>query len=72
MRNEFIKLLDEENIRLITGIFNEIYASCVLAKFYFYTIAMKTSTKECEDFRIISHYESDLKLHVERIYKICE
>lgn len=80
IRNEFLKLLKEEDIRWLTNIFNEIYFTGIIPdvwlKSTFITLPKKSSAKNCEDFRTISLMSQSLKLFLklihQRIYKICE
>ena len=77
---EFLKLMNDENIRWLTMIFNQIYNSGNIPqewlKSEFIVLPKKPGASKCSDFRTISLMSHLLKLFLKiihrRIYKLCE
>ena len=73
---EFLKLLDNEGLALITDIFNRIYNSGnipdTLLQSEFIALPKKPGAKKCDEYRTISLMSHMLKLFFKIIYrKIC-
>uniref|UniRef100_A0A8D8YBA7 Craniofacial development protein 2 n=3 Tax=Cacopsylla melanoneura TaxID=428564 RepID=A0A8D8YBA7_9HEMI len=77
---EILKLLNEEQTKIITTIFNNIYSTGKIPpewlKSEFITLPKKPGVKSCGDYRTISLMSHMLKLFLKvihrRIYRICE
>uniref|UniRef100_A0A8D8XEP5 Craniofacial development protein 2 n=1 Tax=Cacopsylla melanoneura TaxID=428564 RepID=A0A8D8XEP5_9HEMI len=77
---EILKLLDEEQTKILTTIFNNIYSTGKIPpewlKSEFITLPKKPGVKSCGDYRTISLMSHMLKLFLKvihrRIYRICE
>lgn len=77
---EFLKLLDEDNIKWLTSILNRIYNSGEIPTQWltaeFITLPKKPSTKTCEEYRTICLMDHLLKVFLKiihkRIYRLCE
>ncbi|XP_022196330.1 uncharacterized protein LOC111053719 [Nilaparvata lugens] len=69
---EFLKLLNEDGIKWLTKIFNNIYSSGVIPedwlKSEFVTLPKKASSKTCGDFRTISLMSHLLKIFLKIIH----
>lgn len=80
MQTEFIKLLDDESIKVLCNIFNKIYDTGYIPKEWlvseFIMLPKKQGAKMCSEFRTISLMSHLLKLFLKvihrRIYKVCE
>uniref|UniRef100_A0A8D9EV91 Craniofacial development protein 2 n=1 Tax=Cacopsylla melanoneura TaxID=428564 RepID=A0A8D9EV91_9HEMI len=78
--SEFFKLLDEEQLKWLTLIFNSIYESGRIPtpwlRSEFITLPKKPGAKSCGDYRTISLMSHLLKLFLKiihrRIYRLCE
>ncbi|XP_029174698.1 uncharacterized protein LOC114943274 [Nylanderia fulva] len=70
---ELIKLIDEDNIATILGLFNRIYNTGVIPEEWlistFVTIPKKQRPKRCADFRLISLMSHMLKTFLHKIFK---
>lgn len=77
---EFLKLLDEPNVKWLTQKFNKIYSTGNIPSDWlrseFVTLPKKPSAKQCGDYRTISLMSHLLKVFLKvihrRIYKLCE
>lgn len=77
---EIIKLIEEEGIKKLTRLFNDIYNTGIIPREWrkseFITLPKKPGAKNCEDYRTISLMSHLLKLFLKiihrRIYNICE
>jgi len=77
---EVLKLLDDGGIKLLTKLFNMVYAGGEIPKewlkSYFIALPKKTNAKECADFRTISLMSHVLKAYLKvilrRIYTQCD
>lgn len=80
IHSEVLKLINDENLRTITRLFNVIYDTGHIPKEWlkstFVIIPKKPNAKLCKDYRTISLMSSVLKLFLKilhkRIYKKCE
>uniref|UniRef100_A0A8D8Z4U1 Craniofacial development protein 2 n=1 Tax=Cacopsylla melanoneura TaxID=428564 RepID=A0A8D8Z4U1_9HEMI len=80
MQAEFLKLLDEESVKMLSKIFNNIYDSGNIPKDWliseFIMLPKKQGAKRCGEYRTISLMSHLLKLFLKiihrRIYRICE
>uniref|UniRef100_A0A8D8W5N2 Craniofacial development protein 2 n=2 Tax=Cacopsylla melanoneura TaxID=428564 RepID=A0A8D8W5N2_9HEMI len=80
IQTEFLKLLDDRGIDVITEVFNNIYNSGDIPvewlKSEFIALPKKPSAKKCDEYRTISLMSHLLKLFLKiihkRIYKKCE
>lgn len=80
IQTEFFKLLDEESIKMLCKIFNNIYDTGTIPKEWliseFILLPKKQGAKKCGEYRTISLMSHLLKLFLKiihrRIYKICE
>lgn len=78
--SEFLKLMDDKQIKWMTAVFNNIYSSGRVPQSWlkstFVTLPKKSNAKKCGDYRIISlmsHLlKTFLKIIHKRIYKKCE
>jgi len=77
---EVLMLLDDGGVKLLTKLFNMVYASGEIPKewlkSYFIALPKKTNAKECADFRTISLMSHVLKVYLKvilrRIYIQCD
>lgn len=77
---EMLKLLDQENIQLLTNLVNRIYSSGTFPRDWltsiFIPIPKKNAARKCSDFRLISLMSHTLKIVLKiihrRIYRKCE
>uniref|UniRef100_A0A8D8Q4X5 Craniofacial development protein 2 n=1 Tax=Cacopsylla melanoneura TaxID=428564 RepID=A0A8D8Q4X5_9HEMI len=77
---EFLKLLEDDGIKKITKIFNDIYRTGEIPREWliseFIALPKKTAAKKCEEYRTISLMSHLLKVFLKvihrRIYTICE
>ncbi|KAI5708046.1 hypothetical protein M8J77_015361 [Diaphorina citri] len=77
---EFMKLIDEDNLKGITKLYNNIYASSQIPQEWliseFIALPKKNGAKKCEDYRTISLMSHLLKIFLKtihrRIYNRCE
>lgn len=80
IQSEFLKLLDEDSIKFLCKIFNNIYNTGNIPREWllseFVMLPKKQGAKKCEDYRGISLMSHLLKIFLKiihkRIYKICE
>lgn len=78
--SEFLKLMDEEQIKWLTTIFNNIYNSGKIPRNWlkstFIALPKKSNARKCDDYRIISlmsHLlKTFLKIIHKRVYRKCE
>lgn len=70
---EFVKLINEQGIKKLTSIFNNIYISnkipqeCLVSEFI--ALPKKTGAKRCEEYRTISLMSHLLKLFFKKIHR---
>lgn len=70
---EFVKLINEQGIKKLTSIFNNIYISnkipqeCLVSEFI--ALPKKTGAKRCEEYRTISLMSHLLKLFLKIIHR---
>lgn len=70
---EFVKLINEQGIKKLTSIFNNIYISnkipqeCFVSEFI--ALPKKTGAKRCEEYRTISLMSHLLKLFFKKIHR---
>lgn len=80
IQTEFLKLLDEDNVKWLTSLFNRIYDCGSIPKEWlkseFIILPKKPGAKNCSEYRTISLMSHLLKLFLKiihkRIYKLCE